>query len=263
MTTRNKEIVAHFYDQLFSHGNLDVIDRYIGSEYINHNPNGGDGADSLRGFIKYFKGAHPQMTHTVHRVLAENDLVLLHSHAILDPGTPGQAVIDIYRVDDGKIVEHWDVIQPVPETTTSGNDMFTTLSDPAGTSPDPTASPVASKKVVLAFLDELTAKRDLTAYDRHVVGPYYQHNPKRVNGTAAEREGFVHAFAAMPNLSIDVKRVIADGDMVAAHIHFKPSPEDRGAALMEFFRVRDGKIVEHWDAMQPVPETSRNTNTMF
>ncbi|UWU26046.1 ester cyclase (plasmid) [Rhizobium sp. CB3060] len=261
--TSNKEIVVHFYDQLFTHGNLEVINQYIGNEYINHNPNGGDGAESLRGFIKYFKSAHPNMTHTVHRVLAEDDLVLLHSHAILEPGTAGQAVIDIYRVLDGKIVEHWDVIQPVPETTVSGNDMFTTLSATTGSSPDPNGSATESKKVVMALIDELTVKRDLTAYDRYVLDPYYQHNPKRVNGVAAEREGFVSAFAAMPNLSIDVKRVIADGDMVAVHANFKPHPDDRGMAVIELFRVRDGKVVEHWDANQPVPETSRNTNTMF
>ncbi len=57
------------------------------------------------------------------RVIAEDDLVLLHSHAVLEPGTR-QMVVDIFRVRDGKIVEHWDVIQPVPEESGNDNTMF-------------------------------------------------------------------------------------------------------------------------------------------
>ena len=64
-------------------------------------------------------------------------------------------------------------------------------------------------------------------------------------------------------MSIDVKRVIAEGDYVAVHHHLKLDPHERGFACIEFFRVCDGKIVEHWDAVQTVPQTSANDNTMF
>lgn len=140
MTSENKELVLHVYDQLLRHGNLDVIDKFVGPEYIQHNPHAPNGAEGLRGFVAGFKGRYPDLEHTVERVIAEDDLVLLHSKAVMEPGLT-QAVVDILRVRDGKIVEHWDVIQQVPDHTVSGNDMFATLSTPDGQSPDPSESP--------------------------------------------------------------------------------------------------------------------------
>jgi predicted SnoaL-like aldol condensation-catalyzing enzyme len=62
---------------------------------------------------------------------------------------------------------------------------------------------------------------------------------------------------------VEPKRVIAEGDLVAVHSHHVDTPGERGRAVLDLFRVRDGKIVEHWDAVQDVPETSANDNTMF
>lgn len=56
---------------------------------------------------------------------------------------------------------------------------------------------------------------------------------------------------------------MADGDLVMLHVHAKPTPDERGTAIVDIFRLENGKIVEHWDVMQPVPETAKNNNTMF
>ena len=64
-------------------------------------------------------------------------------------------------------------------------------------------------------------------------------------------------------MSLDIKRAIADGDIVATHSLLKTSPEDRGTAAADFFRLEDGKIVEHWDVLQTIPAESRNDNGMF
>ncbi|MEU2778353.1 nuclear transport factor 2 family protein [Streptomyces sp. NPDC007162] len=261
MSTENKELVVHFYNELFAKGNLDVIDKYVGDEYIQHNPWAPNGTEALRGFVTGFRSRYPELQYEVARVIAEDDLVLLHSHAVGEPGTKGQVVVDIFRVRDGKIVEHWDVIQDVPDSTVSGNDLHSTLSAPAGQSSD--ASGAASKQVVSALLDALLTDRDVSAWDRYAADPYYAHNPKNLNGVAAAKEAFSSAFAALPDLRMDVKRIIADGEYVAVHHTFQVNADDRGAAVVDIFRVQDGKIVEHWDVFQPVPEKSANDNTMF
>lgn len=263
MSAENKELVTHFYEELFSHGNLEVIDKFVGNTYTNHNPQGVDGPEGLKKFISYFRATYPNLQKTTYRVLAEGDLVLLHSSSAPEPGAPAQVVVDIFRVEDGKIVEHWDVIQPVPGTSVNGHDMFSTLSVPADNAPDPAAPTAESKRVVETLLREVTVERDLTAFDRYAADPFYEHNPQHADGVAASKELFASTFAAHPELTINVKRVIGEGDYVAVHHHLKTTPDDRGFACIELFRVRDGKVVEHWDAVQPVPETSTNDNTMF
>jgi predicted SnoaL-like aldol condensation-catalyzing enzyme len=66
-----------------------------------------------------------------------------------------------------------------------------------------------------------------------------------------------------PQLSVEIKRVIAEGDLVVTHDLVKTYPQDRGMAGIDIFRLQDGKIVEHWDTRQPVPEVAANNNTMF
>ena len=81
------------------------------------------------------------------------------------------------------------------------------------------------------------------------------------------RDAFVELVtglvAQFPQLSLDIKKAIAEGDLVATHSLMKMSPEDRGTAATDFFGLEDGKVVEHWDVVQPVPETAANDNTMF
>jgi predicted SnoaL-like aldol condensation-catalyzing enzyme len=72
--------------------------------------------------------------------------------------------------------------------------------------------------------------------------------------------GFSQQF---PDAYVDIKRVIAEGDMVVTHSHFTLNPEDRGSAVVDIFRIENGKVVEHWDVIQMIPETPLNSNTMF
>jgi len=75
---------------------------------------------------------------------------------------------------------------------------------------------------------------------------------------------FVTGFTtAYPGLQVDFKRFVAEGDLVAMHSHFVREPNDRGLAVMDIFRLEDGKIIEHWDSIQEVPAETANSNTMF
>jgi predicted SnoaL-like aldol condensation-catalyzing enzyme len=96
-------------------------------------------------------------------------------------------------------------------------------------------------------------------------GPVYiQHNPQAADGFKAFID-FVNSFTAQfPQLHVDIKRVIAECDLVVTHSHLTLNPSDRGSAVADIFRLnREGKVVEHWDVIQAVPETSANDNTMF
>lgn len=123
---RNRKIVREFYDVAFNQQQPEqAVRRYLGATYRQHNPLAADGAEPFIGFVKWLTGANPKLRVDFKRMVAEGDLVVVHSHMIPAPGSRGTAVIDIFRLDsDGKIVEHWDVLQEVPETSENGNTMF-------------------------------------------------------------------------------------------------------------------------------------------
>ena len=91
---------------------------------IQHNPDAADGADAFIAYVKWLRSEHPQLSLEIRRVIAEGDMVATHSHLILEPGQPGRALADFFRLENGKVVEHWDVIQEVPETAANPNGMF-------------------------------------------------------------------------------------------------------------------------------------------
>ena len=126
------------------------------------------------------------------------------------------------------------------------------------------ADPEKNKQTVLAYLNTaLNEKRPAEAVEKYGGSQYIQHNPQAPDGFEAFVQ-FVEGFTAQfPQLSLDIKRALADGDLVATHGLLKTTPEDRGAAAADFFRLEDGKIVEHWDVLQLVPESAANDHPMF
>lgn len=121
----------------------------------------------------------------------------------------------------------------------------------------------ANKKLVLDFYETVLNGKDADAASRYVADNYIQHNPRVPNGIAA-LQGFVREMRrSVPESRSTVKRVVAEGPLVVLHSFVQRSPQDRGSALVDIFRVEAGLIVEHWDVMQPVPETAANQNTMF
>ena len=122
----------------------------------------------------------------------------------------------------------------------------------------------ANEAAVVGLLDmAFNQKKYVEAFDKYV-GPYYrQHNPTAPDGKEATLKSFAEWIPAHPGLRYDFKHVFSDGDRVIVHSHVTTGAEDRGLAVVDIFRLEQGKVVEHWDVVQPVPEKSANDNTMF
>jgi predicted SnoaL-like aldol condensation-catalyzing enzyme len=120
----NKALVVAFYQQAFNDGQPEQAAAHLGATYTQHNPGAPDGAEGFVGYVHWLRGQFPELHLDIKRVIAEDDLVVTHSNLHLKPGDLGMAVADLWRIADGKIVEHWDVVQEVPEKSSNDNTMF-------------------------------------------------------------------------------------------------------------------------------------------
>ncbi|MFT7869505.1 MULTISPECIES: nuclear transport factor 2 family protein [Amycolatopsis] len=122
---RNKEVVLGFLRVAFAEKRpVDAFAEFVGDGYVQHNPHAPAGAEESARYLAGFVGRFPELRLDVRRVIAEGDLVFTHSLLRLMPGSRGSAIADVMRVREGRIVEHWDVVQEVPEVTVSGNGMI-------------------------------------------------------------------------------------------------------------------------------------------
>lgn len=119
----NRDLVVEFYDRFFNGHDIAAAD-IVAEDYIQHNPHVPDGKAPFVGYFSDFFQQNPDSRARIVRSAANGDLVYLHIHATNGAEDRGEAVVDIFRVDDGMIVEHWDVIQPVPEEAANENTMF-------------------------------------------------------------------------------------------------------------------------------------------
>lgn len=120
----NRQLVLGFYDRFFNQHDIEAANDAIAEDYIQHNPNVPNGRAPLIGYFSGYFKENPQSRARIVRSAADGDLVWLHINSTNGEGDLGRAVVDIFRVKDGKIVEHWDVIQNVPATAANDNTMF-------------------------------------------------------------------------------------------------------------------------------------------
>ena len=120
----NEKTVLAFYDAGLNQKDFAAASQYFGAHYIQHNPLAKDGPEGFKAFLEFLRAKYPQSHSEIKQVFADGDYVILHVHAVREPGTRGNAIVDIFRLENGKIVEHWDVVQPIPDQSANSNGMF-------------------------------------------------------------------------------------------------------------------------------------------
>jgi predicted SnoaL-like aldol condensation-catalyzing enzyme len=120
----NKQVVLEFYELIINKKDFAAARPYIGDYYRQHNPLVAEGPEGLAAFIDWLKVEYPDAHSEVKRVFADGDHVMLHVHSMRPPHPRGRAIIEIFRLEEGKIVEHWDTIQEIPESSANPNGMF-------------------------------------------------------------------------------------------------------------------------------------------
>jgi len=124
-TLSAREVVDQFIDSLYRKREVrQAFESWVASDYVQHKATLPDGREAVIGFLEDLAERHPDRIITIHRVIASDDLVAVHYHSQATPEDRGFAVIDIFRVEHCRIVEHWDVVQPVPEQSANDNTMF-------------------------------------------------------------------------------------------------------------------------------------------
>lgn len=120
----NKAMAEYFWNEVFNKHNTAVIDTMIAPVYTQHSPEFADGKQAFKDGVAGFLKAYPDSTAVIKHIGADGDLVFIHNHIKLAKDDRGQAAVDIFRIKDGKIVEHWDVIQDIPDKAANNNTMF-------------------------------------------------------------------------------------------------------------------------------------------
>ncbi|WP_433796738.1 nuclear transport factor 2 family protein [Actinoplanes sp. CA-252034] len=249
-----KETVLTAAAQLFGDRDPSAVDRWVSATYRQHSALATDGPDGLRALVA---GLPDDFRYDLHRVLADGDLVALHGtyHGF---GPEPLVAFDVFRVEDGRLAEHWDALTPVVPRTVSGRSQTD-----GPTAIDARADTEANRALVTGFVETVLkgGKTDAVT-DFLSTETYHQHNV----GIGDGLDGLGAALAALADQGVsmvytELHRVIADGDLVltVSEGAFGPTP----TAFYDLFRVADGRIVEHWDITPQIPGTLPHGNGLF
>jgi len=120
----NLALVLGMFEHVLNPMDSGAVDRFIAEDYIQHNQSVEPGREKLKEFLDMIKGRTPEAVHDVKRAFVDGDHVTVHYHVRRWPGDAGWAVIDIFRVEGGKVKEHWDVMQDIVEGGPNPNSPF-------------------------------------------------------------------------------------------------------------------------------------------
>jgi predicted SnoaL-like aldol condensation-catalyzing enzyme len=240
----DKQLVVQATTEIFGELRSDAIDSYFSLEYVDHSGHRTAGLDALRSRLAALPVG---VRYEPARVLADGDVVVLHGvYFGVDPDP--LVAFDIFRIADDLIVEHWNAVTALVQRTASGRSQVD-----GPTEPDGGADTEANRHLVSEFAEQVLVGADFSLLtDFIATDTYLQHNPEAADGL----DGFGAAVAMWEGLGKrpdyrNVDCVVADGDFV-----FVRSEGEFGVAstFNDLWRVRQGRIVEHWDVVAPIDQ---------
>jgi predicted SnoaL-like aldol condensation-catalyzing enzyme len=249
----NKEVVLTAVGELFGDKDPSAVDRWVAPGYKQHSSLAADGPEALRALVA---GLPEGFRYEGARVIADGDLVALHGtyHGF---GPEPLVAFDLFRVKDGKLTEHWDALTPLAEPNISGRSQ--TDGPTAPTDLDRTE---ANRKLVTDFAVKVLKGADYSLLTDYIsTETYHQHNPEAGDGL----EGFAAVAAKWAEqgkylVFKTTHKVVVEGDFALLQSECEFGIP---VAFWDLLRIEDGKIVEHWDIIAPIPAELPHTNGLF
>ena len=228
----------------------DALRGLYAPNYVQHNP---DMADRAEGVIELFSSLDfSTLVYEPVMQIAEGPYVIAYSRLQFAPDQPLLGVVDINFIRDGQSREHWDIIQPVADA-----EKFLGIS--AAPTPTDRATIEANKERVAEFINVVFNQGNAEAARDYIGTTYIQHGAG-ADGVEAVIEDARTRFVGA---SVDIKRIVAQDDLVLVHSRVTAGPNHKDFARVDIWRVTDGLLSEHWGLMQPVPDEMRHRNGMF
>jgi predicted SnoaL-like aldol condensation-catalyzing enzyme len=253
--TDNKQIVRSAMTAMYDDHDPTSAEGFFGPSLVQHGSLAADGVDGLSAFVA---GLGTDASHDLHRVFAEDDLVVTHATytGVVDAPSIG---FELWRLRDGLIVEHWDGFEPLVRETASGRGQIDGPTDSTGDGSDT----AANKAIVDELVQTILVDNDFSNLAQYLAGEdYAQHNHRFADGIS----GLAAALQALAEQGITmtysaVHHTVAEHDFV-----FTLSEGAFGGAPFAFydlFRVAAGRAVEHWDVMTPEPAPLPHDNGLY
>lgn len=280
-----RKVAEEFLEAYFINRDLGAYAQFAKPDFIQHNPGIGDGVAAHRAYMDGLFGqreggtAPPPQAHVIDMVLVDGDLFSVMHHAVNADGT-GRIFVDLWRVKDGKIAEHWDVIQDMPlasamphrngmgcgfPTYDAARARQDSVTLPACGVPDPRVTRDQSIANFHAYVDEVGKGDVVSAIEKWFHPDYRQHSPIIADGKQGAIDYLMAEWGKQdaPRPILGEQRIVAEGDYVLVHYLYRLEGVPGEEAHIDVFRFKDGKISEHWDVKQMVPGTSANANGMW
>lgn len=255
-TQANKTLVLEALDATMVRHDLAAIDRYFAEPYRQHNPHVPNGLEPLRGLVQGL-AQNPDFQYERFRVIADGDLVAVHGRYTGWLPQP-VIVVDLFRLEGGKIVEHWDGVQPESGPNPSGHTMVDGPTEIAQVEHTD-----KNRARISDFLNAILVRGEMDRLPGFFDGDNYtQHNPMVADGLS----GLGAFMKTLQERGIAMRyhrvhRVVAEGNFVVSQSEGEFGGKRQ--AFYDIFRVENGKIAEHWDVIQEVPEKTASGLGMF